>query len=588
MKEKRSVLNIEEIKSPKDIKGLSILELEDLASKIREFILEKCSIYGGHLASNLGLVELELALYYFYDAPKDKIFFDVGHQCYTQKILTGRKLENLRKKGGNDGFLNMDESIYDVYEAGHSSTSVGTALGYAYARDITNDKYKIISVVGDASFSNGVIFEAINNLYNYKKQFLIIVNDNEMAIAKTVGGFSKFLHDASCNSLNNFNLKYIGPVDGNSIDELLKVFDSIKDLDEPVLLHVKTKKGKGYELSEKDNIGKFHYIKPFDIQSGQINEKIDENKISFSNIYSNLLDKEMNNNDKLVAITPATSLGSNITKLFLNHKERCFDVGINEEHALLFANGLALSKKVHPYVFIYSTFLQRAYDELIHDIARMNTNVTILVDRVGMVGEDGVSHQGIYDLSFLMNIPNLTICVASNYSEAKGLFRFSLDFKKPLIIRYPNALTNDLKDLSFDKNSNIKYLEWKTLKKSKNKEKCLISYGPHLDELRKSIEEENIDVELINAIFLKPIDVKYLKDILNFKEIIIYDPYSTRGGFSMHIEDSLVELSYKNKIKVISIDTKYIEKDTILGQEIDNKVDVNYVLRYLKGINDEN
>ncbi len=582
MKKEKSALNIEDIKSPNDIKELSILELEDLASKIRKTIIESCSINGGHLSSNLGLVELELALYYFFDAPKDKIFFDVGHQCYTEKILTGRKLKNLRKKDGDDGFLNMSESIYDTYEAGHSSTSIGTALGYAYARDIINEKYKIISVIGDASFSNGVVFEAINNLYNYKKQFLIIVNDNEMAIAKTVGGFSKFLHDASCNSLNNFNLKYVGPIDGNSIHELLKAFESIKDLNEPVLLHIKTKKGKGYEFSEKDKEGKFHYIKPFNTQTGEVKEKIDENKISFSNIYSSLLDNEMSKNDKLVAITPATSLGSNITKLFLNHKERCFDVGINEEHALLFANGLALSKNVHPYVFIYSTFLQRAYDELIHDISRMNTDVTIFVDRIGMVGEDGVSHQGIYDLSFLINIPNLTVCAASNYNEAKELFKFSLDFKNPLIIRYPNALTNDLKDLNLDDKSTFKYLEWKTIKETNKNEKCLISYGPHLEELKNLINEENIDIKLINAIFLKPINKEFLKSILDFKEIIIYDPYSIKGGFSIHLEDTLLELGFKNKIKVISIENKYIEKDTVLGQEIDNKVDVNYVLKYIK------
>ena len=582
MKERKSLLKIEDIKSPNDIKHLSILELVNLSSDIRKTILEKCSINGGHLSSNLGLVELELALYYFFDAPKDKIFFDVGHQCYTEKILTGRKLEKLRKKDGDDGFLNMKESVYDTFEAGHSSTSIGTALGYAYARDITNGKYKIISVIGDASFSNGVVFEAINNLYNYKKQFLIIVNDNEMAIAKTVGGFSNFLKDASCNALNNFNLKYVGPVDGNNIEELLKTFDSIKDLNEPVLLHIKTKKGKGYSFSEKDTTGKFHYIKPFNIESGEVKEKIDNNKISFSNLYSNLLDQEMYKNDKLVAITPATSLGSNITKLFLNHKDRCFDVGINEEHALLFANGLALSNKVHPYIFIYSTFLQRAYDELIHDIGRMNTNVTILVDRIGMVGEDGVSHQGIYDLSFLMNIPNLTICSASNYNEATELFKFSLNFNRPLIIRYPNVICDNFNDLILENVRSITTFEWKKIRSSKSKKRCLISYGPHLNDLKELVEKENIDVELVNAMFLKPINYDFLKDLLEFKEIIIYDPYSVKSGFSMHLESVLIDLKFKNKIKVISIDDKYIEKDSVLGQEIDNNIDVNYVLNYLK------
>ena len=583
MKERKNALQMKDINSPNDIKGLSILELKKLSYDIRKFIIEKCSINGGHLSSNLGLVELELVLYYFFDAPKDKIFFDVGHQCYTEKILTGRKLEKLRKKDGDDGFLNMKESKYDVFEAGHSSTSVGTALGYAYARDITNEKYKIISVIGDASFSNGVVFEAINNLYNYKKQFLIIVNDNEMAIGKTVGGFSGFLKDASCNALNNFNLRYIGPIDGNNIDELLKTFENIKDLNEPILLHIKTKKGKGYSFSEEDDVGKFHYIKPFNIESGNVIEQIDNNKISFSNLFSNLLDREMYKNDRLVAITPATSLGSNITKLFLNHKERCFDVGINEEHAFLFANGLALSKQIHPYIFIYSTFLQRAYDELIHDIGRMNTNVTILVDRIGMVGEDGSSHQGIYDLSFLMNIPNITICSASNYEETVELFKFSLNFNKPLIIRYANSLCEDKHCLNLENAKSIIPFIWKKVKSSISKDRCLISYGPHLNELKDLIEKEYIDVELINALFLKPINFEFLTEFLDYKEIIIYDPYSVKSGFSMHLESALIELGFKNNIKIISIDDKYIEKDTILGQEIDNKVDVNYVLNYLKG-----
>ncbi len=582
MSYQKNFKKIEEIKSPEDIKRFSIKELEGLASNIRSFILEKCSIYGGHLSSNLGLVELEIVLYYFFNPPADKIFFDVGHQCYTEKILTGRKLENFRKKDGDDGFLNMHESIYDTYEAGHSSTSVGTALGYAYARDITNEKYKIISVIGDASFSNGVVFEAINNLCNYKKQFLIIVNDNEMAIAKTVGGFSKFLKDASCNALNDFNLKYVGPVDGNNIEELLKTFESIKDFNEPIFLHIKTQKGKGYSFSELDKVGKYHFIKPFNIENGEIFEKIDENMISFSGIYTDLLDLYMDKNNNLVAITPATSLGGNLIKLFLNHKDRCFDVGINEEHAFLFANGLALSKKIHPYVFIYSTFLQRAYDELIHDIARMNTNVTIFVDRIGMIGEDGVSHQGIYDLSFLMNIPNLTICSASNYLEAIELFKFSLDFDKPLIIRYPNALCKKICDVNLENTERIKCLEWKKIRDSETCEKCLISYGPHLDELKSLVEKENIDVVLINAIFLKPINKEVLKEILNFKEIIIYDPYSIKGGFSMHLENTLLELGYKNKITIISIEDKFIEKASILEQEKENKVDIDYVLQYLK------
>ena len=571
-------IDVQKIKNPKFLKKISESTLETLAFDIRKLIIDKCSQYGGHLSSNLGLVELELSLYKVFDAPFDKIFFDVGHECYVEKILTGRPLLNLRKKDGNDGFLNMHESKYDVYEAGHSSTSIGTALGYAYARDFSDEKYKIVVVIGDASLANGVAFEAINNLNIYHKQFLIILNDNEMGIASTKGGLEAFFKENE-KSFKSFNLDYYGPIDGNNFRELNDYLTKVKNIDHPVLLHIKTKKGKGYSFSELDKTGKYHFINKFDIKTGD--PVLKSNLISFSYLYSKLLNKEMEKNKNIVVITPATSMGANLTELFNKYKERTFDVGINEEHALLFANGLALSKKIHPYVVIYSTFLQRAIDEVIHDIARMDTKVTILVDKVGLIGEDGLSHQGIYDLSFLMNIPNLTISAPSNFLEAKELFKFSLTFKKPLIIRYPFSLMENEKDYSINKLTKLKVGYYKKLNISLSKERVLLSYGPHINEISSYIKENKIDITLINLIFIKPISITLIKEIIKYDEIIIYDPYSIKGGLSSYLLLLLNEFNYKGKVKIFSIDLKYVAKATILEQEKDNKVDVNTVYKYL-------
>ena len=572
-------IELKNIKDPLFLKEMNIEELEKLVGKIRKHIIESCATYGGHLSSNLGLVELEVSLYKFFDAPKDKIFFDVGHQCYTEKILTGRPLLNLRKKDGNDGFLNLSESIYDTYEAGHSSTSISYALGEAYFRDFNNENFKIISVIGDASISNGIAFEAINNLVNYNKQFLIILNDNEMGIANTTGGLSSFLKENK-KSFKSFNLEYVGPVDGNNIKDLLGTFEKIKDIDHPVLLHVKTKKGKGYLFSEEDKVGKYHFINKFDIKTGET--FINNEFISFSNLYSNLLDKQMEKDKNIVVITPATSMGANLTTLFKKYPNRCFDVGINEEHALLFANGLALDKVMHPYVVIYSTFLQRAFDEVIHDISRLNLKVTILVDKIGLIGEDGISHQGIYDLSFLMNVPNLTITSPSNEEEAKELFKFSLSFNRPLIIRYPFSLFKKSNDLDLENVKNLNFQDFKIVLDSNKKKEVVVSYGPHLEELKEEIIDNKFDLTLINLIFLNPISEKLIDFIVNFEEIVIYDPYATVGALSMQLLYILNKKSYIGKVKIFSIDTKYVDKASVKEQEIENKVDVKTIIDYLK------
>lgn len=608
------------------LKKMDLVELNTLSNDIRNLIIKQCSIYGGHLSSNLGAVEIEVALYKYFNAPKDKILFDVGHQTYAQKILTGRPLTNLRQKDGCDGFQKRSESIYDCFEAGHSSTSLSTAMGMAIDRDLHHENYKIVVVIGDASFANGLSFEALNNLSNFNHQLIVILNDNDMSISKPVGALARYFQDlrasnkyqqdkrnyvrvmsknAVSRSLLNltrgiknsfkrlvfsrvndnfFNLLYYGPIDGNNIKELLKTFKKVSNVNKPVLIHAKTLKGKGYKFAEDDKLGMYHFALPFDIETGKFKEKMDSKKDFFSSIYSEYLGEEMKTNKDIVCISPATFYGSNLSKIFNEHKNRCFDVGISEEHAVLFANGMALDKKTHPYVFIYSSFLQRAYDEIHHDVCRMNSNVTFMIDRAGFVGANGTTHQGIYDNAFLMSIPNLTIAEAKDAIDAYNLLKFSLTYTKPLAIRYPNSLTNivDYKNKKYHKE--VKYLEWETLKTSSTKNLCLISYGPHISEINKTCKELN-DLTIINAMFLYPINIQFLKTLLDYKTIIIYDPYGTENGFSYHLENALISLNYKGNIIKRTIPIKYVKKATILEQEIENNVDIESTTKFLEGLN---
>lgn len=615
MKKTKEIV-LDENFDPSSIKQMSNDELKILAKKVREKIIEGCSINGGHLSSNLGVVELTIALFKYYDFPKDKLIFDVGHQCYTQKILSGRSLKDLRKENGTDGFQKREESAYDSYEAGHSSTSISAAMGFALSRDLNKEDYNVISVIGDASIANGLALEAINNLDNFHHKMLIILNDNEMSITEPVGSFNRTLqkirtsnkyitsknkykkfmtknnflkkiynltarlkgkvarHLLSTNVFEDFGLYYYGIVDGHDINALYKALKKIDKINEPVLLHVSTKKGFGYKYSEVDSKGTWHGVGPFDIETGIATSTSPKNCISYAKAYSNELLELMDKDDKVVSITPATGLGSSLLSIKEKYPDRYFDVGIAEEHAVTFASGLACSGS-KPYVVAYSTFLQRSYDEIHHDVARMDLGVRLVFDHAGLVGDDGETHQGIYDVAFLNSIPNMSVVMGKDYLDVQRIMKFSLNYNHPLAIRFPKA------NCIFDKKEEVPSLEfgqWDKLKESSSKDILIISYGPHLSELEKALD----NVTLINAIFISPINVEVLKQYLDYKNIIIYDAYATKEGFIEPVKLKLYELGYQGNIVTIGLPNAFVKKGSVIQQERRYQVDVKSVINKVK------
>lgn len=592
-----------------DIKKLSVEEEVALAKEIRQYIVECCSINGGHLSSNLGDIELTLALHKAFSFPKDKILFDVGHQCYTHKILSGRSLKNFRTKEGVTGFQNREESPYDIFDAGHSSTSISSAMGLALARDINKEDYNIIALIGDASLSNGLAFEALNNIRELNHKIIIIINDNNMSISKSVGalheklqelrlsssylkasknyrtklqknfitrGFFKLtkgLKDAfkflffRTNLFEDLGVIYYGSVDGYDFKQMQKVFNKAKKTEKSVVIHVSTIKGKGYDGVES-NSSSWHSVKPFNLKTGKPLAVKDESLTMQTCVYASELTKLMDNDEKAVVITPATSLGSKLDNLFKKYPERCIDVGINEEHALTFASGYGLSGN-HAYVSIYSTFLQRAYDEINHDVARSDVPVTLLVDHAGLVGQDGKTHQGIFDESFLINMPNMAVAMAKNYTQTKKLFEFASTYNHPLALRAPL----DIMYVKETEEQDIILNKW-IIDNDLNHKKALISFGPKLQEL----EDRNLDVTYINAIFQSTVDEEVIIKIMVAEEIIIYDPYAIEQGFVYHVEDYLIHHGYQGKIKKCAIRNEFIGCASINEQEKEQSVDIDSVI----------
>ncbi|HHT67281.1 MAG TPA: 1-deoxy-D-xylulose-5-phosphate synthase [Erysipelotrichaceae bacterium] len=574
---------------PSDIKDLREEELELLSEDIRKNIIENCAKNGGHLASSLGATDLIVALHHYFDLPKDKIIFDVGHQAYAHKILSGRTLENLRKKNGVSGFQKREESVFDPYEAGHSSTSISAAMGMALARDLKGESYQVIAVIGDSSFSNGLAFEALNNLGSFKHKVIVIINDNNRSIGKAVGStnnyFEKFRLSRSYLNLrkkyralkkyratrwfyrltsgiknyfkrlfvrkNLFSLSdiyFISNVDGHDFGALERVFGYAVNAPSSVVIHVTTTKGKGYAPAEKDVVGHWHGVEPFDIKTGKPLKKLDPKYTCWSGVYADLLKEKMASDPKMVLINPATMVGSKIDDLLESYPDRVFDVGISEEHGAVFAAGLA-ANGIHPYYSIYSTFLQRSYDQVSHDIARMDLNVTLLVDRVGLPEEDGETHAGIYDVAYLMSIPNVAIAMAKDQVEAKELFDFSIKYEHPLAIRYPRGQTLIMNN---KKVKALKLGEWKL--ENKGKDIAIISYGPIVNELLTNYK----DYTIINAVFLRPIDEPLLRTLKDYSHIVIYDIYGTKEGFASLVLNALNDLNYEGRLRVMALPNKFI------------------------------
>lgn len=617
MKKEKHIYTYEEF-SKVNLKSMSNSELSDLANSIRKYIIEKCAVNGGHLASNLGVVELTIAIHKAFNLDQDKLLFDVGHQCYTHKILTGRSLDNLRKENGVDGFIKRKESIYDHFEAGHSSTTISAAMGMALKRDLNNEHYEIISLIGDSSIANGLAMEALNNLNDFHHKIIIIINDNDMSISQPVGAlhnmfqsirlslkylkskekYRNFMHKNKFlekiyeftrvlkNSFKNFVLKnnlfemfgcrYIGNVDGYDFKEMEEAFNKAKKLKQSVVIHVSTIKGKGYKLSECGNVSSWHSVKPFDITSGKVLNSLKENEETWSHIYEELLDQELNKNKQAILINPSTLVGSELSPLFKKYKTQTFDVGIAEEHALMFGAGYGLTSS-KAYISIYSTFLQRAYDQLNHDVSRMNIPLTLLIDRAGLAGSDGETHQGIFDESLLMSLPNFVITMAKDKAEAQALFNLSKKINHPFAIRIPSGTT--LKDNS---EINITFGKWIIEKESNINNLALISFGPKINSLLEMFKDNEITI--INAIFQKPFDLDILNKLLNYKNIIVYDPYAIKDGFSYHLLAKLNELNYQGTVKICAIESSFIDKGTILEQEKRCQVDLESLNNLINSI----
>ncbi len=560
------------------IKDLSIDELNALSDDIRELIIDRCSTYGGHLSSNLGIIKLTIGLFRAFDFNKDKVIFDIGHYSYPYKILTGRPLTKLRQEDGCDGFQKRSESKFDIYDAGHSSTSISAALGFAKARDLHHENHHCLAVVGDGAIANGLCFEALNNLIVDNTKIIVVLNDNEMSISPTIGGLSIILKGIKRNPFASIifkdaNFEYIGPVDGDNFKQMQVAFERAKKTKRSVILHVKTKKGEGLNYAMEDQIGEFHFVHPFNKETGKPIALPNPNRKSFSKIISTLIDEEMFKNSKVISICPSTTVGACLTDVFSKYPDRTYDCGISEEHSAIFANALAINDfKV--YLFMYSTFLQRAYDEIIHDVARMNSNVTFLIDRGGLIGADGETHQGIYDVSFFYSIPNVAISMPHDEVDARNLFELSKTYHHPFGIRYTPTYLVKEGDYISDKKLNFGGWDYVI---NESKDVAFITFGPHLNDIYRRLKDQN--VTLINSLFIKNYNEEELLKLLTFKKIFIYDPYTVETGFGANLVNDLIKHGFKGDIKTRCVPLSFISKGTIEAQEKRLNLDPESVLK---------
>lgn len=609
---------LEKIKSSEDVKKLSKQEKTELAEEIRKYILEVVSENGGHLASNLGVVELTIALHSVFDMSKDKIIWDVGHQSYVHKILTGRKeqLKTLRKLDGIAGFPKTNECEADCFNTGHSSTSISAALGMARARDIKKENNSVIAVIGDGALTGGMAFEGLNDAGCNKTKLTVILNDNEMSISKNTGGLSMMLSKIRTRKsytkpnisakkvilkipvvgkpvvrivqkfkgsikqlvipkmfLEDIGFRYLGPVDGHNEAELERMLNITKQLDGPVLLHIITKKGKGYKIAE-ENPDKFHATGPFEIDTGKSKKKKSKD---YSKVLGDKLVELAQNDDKIVAITAAMKDGTGLTEFANKFPDRFFDVGIAEQHALCMAAGMA-KEGMKPVVPIYSSFYQRGYDQVIHDIAIQKLPVVMCVDRAGIVGADGETHQGLLDMAFFRIVPNLTIMAPKDFVEFENMIEFAIKLGKPVVIRYPRGGEDKYK---FNKEEKIELGKAETLTYGKNA--TIIAIGKTVSKAVK-IAEKLEKVEVINARFLKPLDVEKIKEsIEKTKNVIVIEDGTSVGGLTTAIKELIVDENLKNiKFKSFAYPDKFIEHGSVEELEKRYNVDENTIKRYLE------
>ena len=593
--EKYHILN--KVNTPKDLKNLDIGELSHLSAEIREKIIEVVSKTGGHLGGPLGAVELTLAAHYVFDAPKDKIVIDTGHQSYPHKLITGRKerFHTLRQFEGICGFCNIFESEYDVFGAGHASTSISAALGIARARDFKKENFKVVAVIGDGALTAGIAYEGLNNLGYSKTDMLVILNDNRMSISPNVGAISNYLNKIvlkpsywklrkGTKSLlrkipgvgepelervfkvqerfrirgnegaffESLGFQYFGPIDGHNLQDTITALQNLKDLKGPVLLHVKTEKGKGYSFAEK-NIEKLHGMPPFDPINGQ--KYVTTTNISYTDAFANALIRIAEEDEKIVAITAAMKGGTGLNNFDAHFPDRTIDVGIAEQHAVTFAAGLA-TQGMKPVCVIYSTFLQRGYDMIVHDVCLQNLPVIFAMDRAGLVGDDGPTHAGIFDIVYLRSIPNMTVMVPKNENELQHMLYTATFINGPSALRYPRGAGAGIK-----LDSEFKKIEIGTAEVLKEGNDILIiGVGPILYDAIDAVSELKCSVAIINARFVKPLDsnliLKYSKKI---NKIITLEEGTVVGGFGSAVIELLSDNGIKADVKRIGIPDKFIE-----------------------------
>lgn len=609
-------MNLENIKDPKMIKNLSEEQLEKLAEDIREFLVQKLSTSGGHLGPNLGVVELTLALHKVFDSPTDKFLWDVGHQSYVHKILTGRTsgFDTLRKYKGMSGFPKMSESEHDVWETGHSSTSLSGAMGMAIARDLKGTDENIIPIIGDGALTGGMALEALNHIGHEKKDMIVILNDNEMSIAPNVGALHNILGrlrtagkyqwvkdeleylmkkipaiggkvalaaERVKDSLKyllvsgvffeELGFTYLGPVDGHSFDNLIETLQYAKKTKGPVLVHVITKKGKGYKHAEMDTTGKWHGVGPYKIESGEGIQTVSAAP-AWSKIISDAVLKLARKDNRIVAITPAMPMGSKLMEFAKEFPDRFFDVGIAEQHAITMAAGLA-TQKYKPFLAIYSTFLQRGYDQVIHDVCRQNLNVFFGIDRAGLVGADGETHQGIYDIAFLRHIPNIVIMMPKDENEGQHMVNTAVQYDEgPIALRFPRG--NGLGVAMDEEFKEIPIGSWEVLKEGSDA--AILTFGTTIEmalDAAKQLMKVGVNAKVVNARFIKPLDESMLHAILNTgMPVLTIEEAVLQGGFGSAVLEFAHDHQYFNaKIDRMGIPDQFIEHGSVskLLEEID-------------------
>lgn len=593
---------LDQIKQPNDIKKISPRDYPALATEIREFLVNKISVTGGHLGSNLGAVELTMALHLVLDLPQDKIIWDVGHQSYTHKLLTGRRegFESLRKYGGMSGFPKRKESDCDSFDTGHSSTSISAGLGLVKARDLQGEDYTVVSVIGDGSLTGGMAYEALNNAARLETNFIIILNDNNMSISENVGGVSKYLNNIRTsnayldvkdgiyyairntkygdpvvagirrakNSLKqlvipgmffeDMGVTYLGPVDGHDSTALVRVIREAKRRKNAVLIHVLTKKGKGYAPAER-HPARFHGAEPFDVQTGVPLKK--KMKANYTDIFSTVMMKLGQRNDKIVAITAAMPDGTGLKRFSHAYPDRFFDVGIAEQHAVTFAAGLAAGG-LKPVVAIYSSFLQRAYDQILHDVCIQNLPVIFAIDRAGLVGSDGETHQGIFDLSYLSSIPNMHICAPKNKWELSDMLKFAVAFPAPIAIRYPRG---EAYDGLAQFRAPVEYGKAEMIYEEEGI--ALLAVGSMVktaEGVRERLKECGLSCTLVNARFVKPMDEEMVCRLsATHRLIVTMEENVESGGFGERVRTFADEQELPGQILSITIPDEYVEHGNV-------------------------